>query len=805
MKSLTKTKILSGAIALSMGLSVLLPTLNINHFTVANAEIEHRMRNYAELDDTERFMVGGFFGGDASDDEGIELMTNAGMDFTFMYGNNLLKIIGTYLDTGETDTITSVYDKLHDAGLKLMIEGASGTQPAASGVMSSADPFDYSSLVSTGTPYGAWSEQGLGLEYDDVVYGTHMWDEPADSMINYMDDYIDRYEEAFPDKLFFVNLIAREGIIADLNSDGVANVLDYIYYIKHYATNVVDNISGRKMISTDPYPFFRLNLDSPSYYYINKNYITTLATSAIEAKAHGADLSYYVQVMDCSQESHAVKNSRDVKGQADVSMQYNIAMAFGAKQIINFCYETPDSSKWPEPDAFMSDAMVTVDGEPTSRYTWVQNATAAAHSMGEAYMRFDWNGTIISKGTMNDRFNGTNNKVSGTSFDCYSEIDSAIYNSAYYYKSLVPYASEYNSNSAMRSSLSGSNLVNVESSRTSFIGCFTDDAGYKGYMVASGDDAVSNTATALGLTFDNSTEKVRVFNGKANPTNGNKNYYDVDLDDHVLEIGLNAGEGVFIVPFKATEVENVTIKVEGLEDENIKVETGESFTFPNRVSGIDENRVLVGYVHNGGFYPVGYTLNNIDSDTTITAVFVDLTMQHGASVRINWDKEHAIRWKAYLNKSELANLKKKYTVLGYGFTVMSQSRKGALDIPISEEQFREEGDNFTLAGVMTNVSEGDLCEVFEARAYIKIRFSNGAVKKIYAKGNENDRSIAQVAAMALADTTQNWSAEKAERLRLLSSSYTYDDNVGSFDDWEAQANGDNVGSLDYWLRLIAMG
>ena len=86
---------------------------------------------------------------------------------------------------------------------------------------------------------------------------------------------------------------------------------------------------------------------------------------------------------------------------------------------------------------------------------------------------------------------------------------------------------------------------------------------------------------------------------------------------------------------------------------------------------------------------------------------------------------------------------------------------------------------------------------------MKIRFSNGVTKRIYARGNENERSIAYVAAMALADDTMNWSPEKAERLRLLSASYTYDDNIGSLNDWIDQTNGDNVGSLDYWLRLLA--
>lgn len=807
MKSLRNNKLIKTFIALLLCLLVAIPTLMVNSY-VASADIEHVIRDYSALDDTKRFMIGGFYGADVTTDEGVALLKDSGVDFTTMYGNHFEQITSRYFSSGNTSDIVAIYNRLHAAGLKLMIEGGRGTQPAATGMTGvknvSGIPYDYSNISPTATTYGAWSEIGLGLDYDDVVIGSQLWDEPFDSEIDVMDEYLARYESAFPDKLFFVNLFARESINIgnfDVNNDGVCDSKDYVAYVKHYANNVVDNMTNDniKMISTDPYPFMRVNVDSPSYYYINPYYFTTLATSAIEAKLHGADVSYYVQMMDCSQESQPYKNSRDVKGMADVTMQYNMAMAFGAKQIINFCYETPDID-----DPFMSEAMVTAAGVPTTRYTCVQTAAGKAHSIGQAFMRFNWNGAIIAKGTMKDRFSTTYNRVNSTTFDCYADLDNTIYNGNYYYKSLVPYASEYNSNAVTRNTLSGNNLLSVSSSQTSVVGCFTDDEGYNGYMLASGDDAISNTATAMALTFDSSTEKVRIYNGVPNASNDNKEYYDVDLTNHTLNISIPAGEGVFVVPYKATQVNYVTLAVEGCDNEVITVDKGGSFVFPDRLSGSNAQKALIGYTYNGATYPVGYEMTGISENRTITARFIDLTMDSGASVRIDSDTERAIRWTVHLKKSDYSSYNSQLNVQGYGVLIMSPSKKGALNIPVSSSDFIDEGTYYKFAGVMTHVEEEDLACEFEARAYIRIRFSNGETKNVYARGNNNLRSISQVATAALNDESVSWNSDQLRRLEILAASYEHTDNLGSLEDWISQNGADNVGSLDYWLRWLAL-
>ena len=179
-------------------------------------------------------------------------------------------------------------------------------------------------------------------------------------------------------------------------------------------------------------------------------------------------------------------------------------------------------------------------------------------------------------------------------------------------------------------------------------------------------------------------------------------------------------------------------------------------------------------------------------------------MDSGASVRINSDTERAIRWTVHLKKSDYSSYNSQLNVQGYGVLIMSPSKKGALNIPVSSSDFIDEGTYYKFAGVMTHVEEEDLACEFEARAYIRIRFSNGETKNVYARGNDNLRSVAQVATAALNDGSTYYTAVQLERLRLLAVSYEQTDNLGSLNAWLDQISGDNLGSLDYWLRLIAL-
>ena len=398
--------------------------------------------------------------------------------------------------------------------------------------------------------------------------------------------------------------------------------------------------------------------------------------------------------------------------------------------------------------------------------------------MDEAYMNFDWNGVIISKGTTYDRFATSNNNNK----NCYGQLSNG------FFANEIAYANSLSE--SQKQNLTNGNLNSVTSSETTFVGCFEDDMGYNGYYLANANDAMRSNASSVTMNFDGNTDKVRVYRG-----NG---YTDEMLSGNTLTLTMSSGEGVFVVPYKTAEANTISLTVNGVTESTF-VGDGESYVFPERTI---DGEMFLGWQYNGGVYPAGYTLTNITSDVNLTAVTLDMDMRVGASVRIDSAHENSIRWTADVDKESLATMESMVGAgnVSYGVTVKSTVKEGSLTINIAKEKFGNGGDNWTLSGVMTKVPETELNTQFEGRAFVKVRFADGTEKKFFAAGNDNVRSIAYVAWRAYNDTEYGYTAEQMERLRILSLPYEeMGDNTGSLNDWLAGLEKDNLGSLEDWL------
>ena len=734
-----KKRMLNKVLAIAFATVFVAPTLtSIGVKTVKAESKNYVIRDYSQYQDTADFMVGGFYAPDLTNATEVETLINSGLDFICLNGNNTQT---NWAGLGQ------IFDNFDQNGMKIMLDANKGSNPDATGIWSDV----------LGQYVSGWSR--------DCVIGTDMWDEPTGTdQIDQIASYIEAFEGAFAGKQFFANLMPNYYWSETFTTD-------YAAYVEYYADTVIDNLSGQKMMSVDSYPLRREYNGTKTY--ITTSFLSDLATTAIIAKGHGADVSYYAQTMNPAQNSTYKPSYRNLEGQADIDMQYSMFMAFGAKQIINFCYETPDLS-----DAFLSEAMVKADGTATANYTYVQNAIAKIDAMDEAYMNFDWNGVIISKGTTYDRFLASNNN----SKNCYGQLTNS------FFANEIAYANSYSA--TQKTNLTNDNLLSVSSTETTFVGCFEDDMGYNGYMLANANDATRSDVSTVTMTFDSGTDKVRVYR-----SNG---YTDQMISGNTLTLSMSSGEGVFVVPFKTESGYAVNLNVNGETETAFVTENG-SFVLPERTV---EGEIFVGWEYNGKAYPVGYTINNVASEITLTAITLDMDMRKGASVRIASEYENSIRWIAEVDKNSLTALE---NIVGasnvsYGITVKSPAIAGSLTINIQKEKFGNDGNTWTIAGVMTKVPNEQLNTLFEGRAFVNVTFADGTQKKIFASGNENLRSISQVAYMAYNDKDGGYTDEQLERLLVLSLPYTESsDNNGSLNDWIAGMDKDNTGSLEDWL------
>ena len=727
-----KKKVLNKMLAIAFAAVFVAPSVTSIGTQTANAASKNYViRDYSQYAETANLMVGGYYAPDLTNPAEVETLINSGLDFICLNGNNTAT---NWAGLGD------IFNNFDQNGMKILLDANKCSNPDAMGYWSDA----------LGMYVSGWNR--------DCVIGTDFWDEPTQtSDIDTIASYIEAFEGAFAGKQFFVNLMPSY-------YDGFATYQEFINLVEYYAATVVDNLSGQKVLGIDSYPLCH----SGSTNYIRQSYLADLATIAVKAKSRGADVSYYVQTMDAETSGDTYRN---LAGQADADMQYSISMAFGAKQLINFCYETPNGG-------FKSEAMVKQDGTPTANYTYVQNAIKNVDAMDEAYMQFDWNGVIISKGTTYDRLATGNNK----NIDGYSYLSNSLFANE------IAYANSYSA--TQKAYLTKDNLQSVTSTETTLVGCFEDDMGYNGYFLANANDTSRNNASTVTMTFDLGTDKVRVYRGTG--------YTDQTLSGNTLSLNMSSGEGVFVVPFKTESGYAVNLNVNGETETTFVAENG-SFVLPERTV---DGEIFVGWEYNGKAYPAGYSIDNVTSDITLTAITLDMDMRVGASVRIASDYENSIRWIADVDKESLTALENMVGAnnISYGVTVKSPAIAGALTINIPKENFGNGGNTWTLAGVMTKVPDEQLNTKFEGRAFVKVTFADGTQKKIFASGNDNERSIAQVAYMAYNDKDYGYTEAQLERLLVLSLPYTESsDNNGSLNDWIAGMDKDNLGSLEDWL------
>ena len=727
-----KKKVLNKMLAIAFAAVFVAPSVtSIGSQTANAASKNYVIRDYSQYAETANLMVGGYYAPDLTNAAEVETLINSGLDFICLNGNNTATNWAGLVD---------IFNNFDQNGMKILLDANKCSNPDAMGYWSDA----------LGMYVSGWNR--------DCVIGTDFWDEPTQtSDIDTIASYIEAFEGAFAGKQFFVNLMPSY-------YDGFATYQEFINLVEYYAATVLDNLSGQKVLGIDSYPLCH----SGSTNYIRQSYLADLATIAVKAKSRGADVSYYVQTMDAETSGDTYRN---LAGQADADMQYSISMAFGAKQLINFCYETPDGG-------FMSEAMVKQDGTPTANYTYVQNAIKNVDAMDEAYMQFDWNGVIISKGTTYDRLATGNNK----NIDGYSYLSNSLFANE------IAYANSYSA--TQKAYLTKDNLQSVTSTETTLVGCFEDDMGYNGYFLANANDTSRNNASTVTMTFDLGTDKVRVYRGTG--------YTDQTLSGNTLSLNMSSGEGVFVVPFKTESGYAVNLNVNGETETTFVAENG-SFVLPERTV---DGEIFVGWEYNGKAYPAEYSIDNVTSDITLTAITLDMDMRVGASVRIASDYENSIRWIADVDKTSLTALENAVGAsnVSYGITVKSTAITGSLTINIPKENFGNGGNTWTLAGVMTKVPDEQLNTKFEGRAFVKVTFADGTQKKIFASGNDNERSIAQVAYMAYNDKDYGYTEAQLERLLVLSLPYTESsDNNGSLNDWIAGMDKDNLGSLEDWL------
>ena len=184
--------------------------------------------------------------------------------------------------------------------------------------------------------------------------------------------------------------------------------------------------------------------------------------------------------------------------EADLRWQIALSMAYGASGIQHFTYWTPGL----ESNESFEDAMVDREGNKTDLYYAAQAANLEVLKYDEIYLQFDWQGVMTHS---NNSFEVSNFRMLQDRLDSHERIDSIV---------------------------SDDDLV---------IGTFKGPNSEDAFMIVNFNDPALNITNSIQIDFNDAKHAIVFIKGDQTI---------VDLDHGVLNYDLEAGEGIFVIPYR---------------------------------------------------------------------------------------------------------------------------------------------------------------------------------------------------------------------------------------------------------------
>lgn len=195
-------------------------------------------------------------------------------------------------------------------------------------------------------------------------------DEPGKPLFNAVNDFLQEYQELYPDKQWLVNMFptyATGGIQTHSYDDYIDSWLDLVkpnYY------------------SYDSYPLLTNGKEISDYFY---------NLDLVRKKTLDLQIPFwnFIQTLSIAN-TPGVPNKRE-PSEADIRWQVYVSLAFGSKGIQYFTYWSPGSGT----ETF-GDALIDQQGNKTVRYEYVKNLNEEIYEIGKILVNLDALGVILT-------------------------------------------------------------------------------------------------------------------------------------------------------------------------------------------------------------------------------------------------------------------------------------------------------------------------------------------------------------------------------------------------------------------------
>lgn len=373
--------------------------------------------------------------------------------------------------------------------------------------------------------YNVFTEVYPNINFNDYpsVKGFFIADEPTWAQIDIIDTVYRPWFNANygnSDMEFYVNLFssysdsigpirdADGNILTDANGDKFYSAsatpeqeeVCYNAYVQKWLT-VFENIqSNTKYFTIDSYPLRdnqpgHLSLPNaalPEGYERNivDGWLSSTYRAASNAKAESLPFGAYIQAFDMGNSLAPTATYRLPTTLAEIKWQAYMYIAFGAKKLVYFGYDSQTNGTF-----------IVDDG---ALYNLVKETNAELLKVDHVFAAFEtWVGVKTFLGT-GSQSNAAFEKIAGVELDNLTGVSS------------------------------------VTASRDLVVGEMVDGNGNHGYMLVGYDDPFNGNQTEVSMTFDGAKGVIIYRNGQRSLSE--------DLVNGQFTVTLEAGEGVFVIP-----------------------------------------------------------------------------------------------------------------------------------------------------------------------------------------------------------------------------------------------------------------
>ncbi len=307
----------------------------------------------------------------------------------------------------------------------------------------------------------------------------------------------------YPDVEFLLNLNPTTSLSFQWGTPSFTYE-EYLEAQEEYVNSVYSDCDADNWLSCDDYPLY-YNRSARNPYYLKTSWLLNLEYLALAKRDSDIKLvsNFFIQSMP-----YGTGTRNRLPTYEDIRLQLYTLLAFGYDSVSYFCYCTPSVSAEFQDYQY---ALVNREGETTEIYESSKKVNTEIKKLANVYMQFNanWLGVCPILGTKN------------------TNKDADYYNKAM----------DMLKEPLTVARLSG--VKSVTSTEDVVIGYMKDDEGNSGFMVVNYNDTTLQAHAEVNMTFDEFT-KADVYQ------NGEKT--TVSLKNGVLDIQLDVGEGVFVIP-----------------------------------------------------------------------------------------------------------------------------------------------------------------------------------------------------------------------------------------------------------------